>query len=400
MEIKKPYLFTEINDNFFNFLVVEYDEELDFKVIHSKSVKSEGVTFGEIMDLDSCFKIIQKSINEIEKEINFVFNKVTIISEFLNLKCINVSGAKKLNGAQITEEDISYILNNIKKLVVDNEPHESILHLFNSNFVIDNVNSKKLPVGLFGEFYNQHLTFYLLPKIDLKNLKFIFNRCKINIERIFLKSFVEGVSLINKQKINSKFAIINIHKNKSNISFFDNFSPIYSENFKFGSDIIIQDVSKICSFSFDTAKKIIYENNFDEVNKEIDKKYLSEKYFGTKKFRKISFSHIKNIIDARIEELVDLIYENNINLKIIKNQNSLAYIYFQDDNILKNLILSFKKNFSNLENLESLKQSQGERMNACMSSAELLGKGWEKEAIPITQSKKSIISRIFSSFFQ
>ena len=49
MEIEKPYLFTEINDNFFNFLVVEYNEELDFKIIYSKSVKSEGVSLGKFL---------------------------------------------------------------------------------------------------------------------------------------------------------------------------------------------------------------------------------------------------------------------------------------------------------------------------------------------------------------
>ena len=400
MEIEKPYLFTEINDNFFNFLVVEYNEELDFKIIYSKSVKSEGVSLGKIFNLETCFEIIQKNINQIEKEVNFIFNKVTVISDIFNLECLNISSGKKLNGAQVTEDDISYILNNIKKLVVDNEPNKSILHLFNSNFVIDDVISKKIPIGLFGEFYNQHLTFYLLSKTDLKNFKSIFNRCKINIERIFLKNFVEGINLINKEKINSKFALINIYGKKSNISFFDNLSPIYSENFKFGSDIIIQDISKICSFSFNTAKKIIFENNFDQIDKNLNKKYLPEKYFDETKFRKISFSHIKNIIDARIEEITDLIYENNINLKEIKNKNDLVYIYFQDEGIFKNLVLSFKKNFSNLENFKSFKQTKDELMNACISSAELLGKGWEKEAIPITQSKKSIISRIFSSFFK
>ena len=38
-------------------------------------------------------------------------------------------------------------------------------------------------------------------------------------------------------------------------------------------------------------------------------------------------------------------------------------------------------------------------VSAILGTAELVGKGWEKEAIPIIQSKKSIISRLFSSLF-
>ena len=44
--------------------------------------------------------------------------------------------------------------------------------------------------------------------------------------------------------------------------------------------------------------------------------------------------------------------------------------------------------------------TQDEHLNACLMSAELIGKGWEKEAIPTIQTKKSIISRIFSIFFK
>jgi len=37
--------------------------------------------------------------------------------------------------------------------------------------------------------------------------------------------------------------------------------------------------------------------------------------------------------------------------------------------------------------------------NASIGAAELIGKGWEKEAIPVIHPKKSIISSFFSRFF-
>ena len=36
MEIDQPYLFVEINDKNFNFLVVKYDENFDFKIVYSR----------------------------------------------------------------------------------------------------------------------------------------------------------------------------------------------------------------------------------------------------------------------------------------------------------------------------------------------------------------------------
>ena len=109
-------------------------------------------------------------------KINFTFKRATIISDQNTYKCINVSGYKNLSGSQITDGDISFVLNNIKKIISDNQPNKTLIHLFNSKFVLDKNSIEKIPIGLYGEFYNQHLTFSLLPKNDLKNLKLIFKK--------------------------------------------------------------------------------------------------------------------------------------------------------------------------------------------------------------------------------
>ena len=44
--------------------------------------------------------------------------------------------------------------------------------------------------------------------------------------------------------------------------------------------------------------------------------------------------------------------------------------------------------------------TQDDHFESCISSAEILSKGWEKEAIPIIHQKKSLISKIFSTLFK
>ena len=41
-----------------------------------------------------------------------------------------------------------------------------------------------LPIGLFGDFYSHELSFNLINKNDLKNLKNIFNECNLKIKNI------------------------------------------------------------------------------------------------------------------------------------------------------------------------------------------------------------------------
>ena len=63
MEIEKPHLFLEINEKNFIFLVVKYDEDFNFKVIYSHSIKSEGILDGKITNIESSSKIIKDCLN-------------------------------------------------------------------------------------------------------------------------------------------------------------------------------------------------------------------------------------------------------------------------------------------------------------------------------------------------
>ena len=397
MEIHKPYLFIELNDKKFIFLVVEYNEENNFKILESTQINSEGIMNGKIINADISSKVIRENIDIIEKKIKFNFKNVTIINNQDNFQCINISGYKKLDGSQIQNQDISFILNNIKNLINENEQNKSLVHLFNSNFILDNNIHDNLPVGLYGEFYSQHLTFFLLPKNELKNIKLVFNKCDINVERIISKKFVEGIDLIKEN--NNSFTIINLGKNKSHISVFINSSFVYSESFSFGTDIIMRDVSKICSLDMDIVKIIFAEVSFDKISKDSSNEYLNNKYFKNSTFRKISLLHLRNIIEARVNEIIKLTHQKNINLKYLNTQNENIYLKFQDSNIFKNCKIIFEKNYDNKNKIKFISLNEEEYLTGCLNSAELTSKGWEKEAIPIIQTKKSLISRIFSTIF-
>ena len=51
----------------------------------------------------------------------------------------------------------------------------------------------------------------------LKNLKTLFNRCNLSVNKIILKSFIDGIKIINKVK---KDTFIKINLKKDSIIFF------------------------------------------------------------------------------------------------------------------------------------------------------------------------------------
>lgn len=405
MKINKPNLIILLNTEEIVLFVMQLNKDLNCKILDKKIIKSKGIKNGKVIDANSSSEIIRQAIEEIEKKINHNFKNVDVISSQNDLKCINVSGFKKLNGSILKNDDVSFILNNIKKTILENETSMSLIHIFNSQFLLDDNVTDNLPIGLHGNLYTHQLTFFLVPKNDIKNIKLVFSKSNISLDKIILKNFVEGTELISNEN-NDSFVKIKILSETSHISYFKNSCLVYVQNFNFGFNILLRDVSKVCSLSLDNVKEIFSNINFDEISTLNQNEYLDKKYFKDELFRKINLSNIKDIVEARIKELINLMYEKNINFRSFKNNKNLIYlsiensnISLENSNISKNFSEIFKNNFVKSENIRFLNYQEDYNEKLCISASDLINKGWEKEAIPVVHLKKSLVSRIFSSLF-
>ena len=399
MKLNEPYLIISLNDNQIIFFIISYNKNKDHKLIKSITVDSKGIQNGKIVDVEIVSRLIKKNINFIEDELDHYFSTASVIINPNNINCLNVSGYKKLNGSQVSKEDVTYILNDIKKSILSNEEQDSLVHLFNYSFSLDSDNLENLPIGLFGEFYNQNMTFFLVNKNILKNIKLIFNNCGINIDRTILKPFVEGISFQLTNKTNTNFTTISLEYKNINISLFKNRSYAFTQDFDFGIDLIVKDISKLCSLKINEVDFFLKEIDLKILLENDEDSYLDKVFFSTSPYRKIKHRLILEIIVARLDELIEICYDKNSNLNYLRKSNDTIYIIVDNFEYYKNIQFALQKN----KLIDSMfvfgKNIEDNSLFILNGAAELVSKGWDKEAIPSAQLKKSIISAFFSRLF-
>jgi len=398
MQIDHSTLFIEINDKNYIFVAGIQDENQNLKVIEKIITPSTGINKNKLISIDQASEEIKKNVSIIEKKLNYTFKDVTVVIDNFDYSCINISGFKKLNGSQVLKENISYILNSLKLAVTENEKQKTILHIFNSKSVLDGINVENLPIGLFGDFYSHELTFFLIENNDLKNIQKIFNKNNLNIKKVILKNFGEGVQLINQNKDIETFLKIKISEDISYINFFDNASFRYSEYFNFGTDIIFRDIEKICSLDNEIIRRFL-SNSFSNKRSFNENEILEKNYFTKGNFRKIRKKLISDIADARIDEIIDIVFNKNINIEFLKRNKIKIYLTIKDKQIFENFKERFKSYFSKNSNFEIYLVNDFEIDELIMNIANLSIYGWKKEAIPTTKLKNSLITRIFKSLF-
>ncbi len=386
-------LIIELDNDKIKYAVFKTNEDLDYKLLTNKISKNAGIKKGKIFDFEYSTKIINNDLHEIEKNVNRVFKNITVVLNQKDIFCTNLCGFKKLNGSKVEKRDLDYILNEAKNSVSGNQKNNSILHILNSNFILDKTKQEKAPLNIFGDHLSLHMTFVSIPDNNLKNIKEIFNHSDLKIERIISKPFAENINLLNSNKKLKNFISINIGNELSTVSLCQDSSLVFFKTFPFGSNSIYNDINQLCSLSKNEAKIVI--ENLDN-NKST---YIDKKFFINSDYKKLSLNHFKEIINARVKEMIDYTFNNNKDINYYEKKIGKINIFFEDINIYKNLGEIFKKYIDVKDEKILVENFTYNDFGTLYGAAELIFKGWPNEALPLSIKKKSIISGFFDRFF-
>ena len=397
MEKHSHVLMVEVSNFDYIFIAGKTIDDTNFKLISQEVISIEYDNENTLRNFELDYNIIKKNIYSIEQRLNCIFKEVILIVDTFDCKIINFSGFKKLNGSQLVKENITYILNLLKSKVNELETKRKILHIFNSNYILDKKSTKNLPIGLFGNFYSHELSFFLIDNNDYNNLQNIFNKCNLRIKKFISKSYIEGTLLINKFQLDTFFKI-KIEKKNSQIIYFENSALKFRQNFNFGSDMIIKDIAKITGLNYETIINLFKSSKF--TNKKEDQELIEKDFFTGQNYRKIKKQLIIDIAEARMKELAEIIIDKNINTKSFRNKNTPIFLMIKDQIVSEKLKNSLKFFFIDEKYSDKNIIKNYVSQELYDNAFNLVQFGWKKEVVPVIHEKKSIISRFFSNIFK
>ena len=219
----------------------------------------------------------------------------------------------------------------------------------------------------------------------------------MKLKKILIKSFLKGANISDSFKNKETFFHIKINEKKSKIFYFENNSFKFEQNFEFGTDIIINDISKVTSLKTDTVKIIL--NKIDLRNNISENELIKKELFESDVFRKIKEKLIYNIASARIKEIIELMLTKNVNFLNYNKVSNDVFFEIDTKSQLINLEGIFERIFSMYGNynLIPIKSLTSENLINIVNN--LVHFGWKKEAIPVLQVKKSVFARFFDKIF-
>lgn len=383
MNSNEPVGIIELGSKNLKCLIFKINNNNDSEILSAILAPLDGVHNDVVMNLKKASESIRSSIANAEKKAKVSLKKIYVIFEQPDFLCTRFSKHKKIDDSKIHRHDIEFLLKEAKKQLILNDKNQSIIHIFNHNYIVDGKIFIEEPIDVFADSLTHEMTFITAPKNNLRNINQIFLDCDIEIERLISQTFALGVELFNSEELKSGVVLINLGLKKFSLGLFKNLALVHSITYPIGIDHISNDISKVCSLSLQESLTVrdnidfSFENNlylFDKHN------YLKKDFFIDSKFRKISKDLIFKIIKARTDEIFGILKKQLLIAGF--NFNSGIDIFFTGEGSnLNNIENSFKLFFGTNTNIVKKNNSEKE-FEACLGGIKIITEGWETEAIP------------------
>ena len=400
MNSEAPIGIIELGDVNIKCIIFKINDNNNAEILSTSITDSEGIHNDIVINLKKASNAIRSCISSAEKKAKISLKKINVIFEQPDFLCTRFSKNKKIDGSKIYKDDIEFLLKEAKKQLTLNDKNQSIIHIFNHNYIVDGKMFVDEPIGVFADLLTHEMTFITTKKNNLKNIKQAFIDCDIEIERFISRTFTLGVELLDNKKLQLGSILIDLGFEKTSFGLFKNLAIVHSITFPIGINHIAKDIAKVCSLNLDESNNIINSINFSlKSNQNIfdENEYLKNNYFINSNFRKISKNLILNVIKARLDEIIDRLNKQMI-VPGFNSYSTISFVLYGGSNLI-----DVEKYFANFfgPNLKRIDKDKDLEKNfvSCLGAIKIIKDGWETEAIPEmvdnTIEKSGLFAKIF-----
>ncbi len=319
------------------------------------------------------FNLIEKA----EKNLGKHLNEISLVLDSPSILSLDFAIKKNYENKKITNQDIDYLINESEQIINKYNKSKEILHTIKSQIIIDNEMIEDF------EFITKNvknlvieLKFILINKSNLDFVRNLLLKKHISIKNIFCTSYLKSLGLLNKLNIRDYTSFIDIGLKKSSLTIFNDKKLLFLNNTHIGGHHITKDISQVLNIDYRKAEaeKLKFSKKNKIENNSEDKELL------------------KNIINSRLEEIIELLF---FDCPLVKNKafNSSLKLYFigYGSKVLNKNLLSFESELGFINEMSIIEE---EKRDCCDEAAKF------KKNIEKIQPVKRKISLENKGFFE
>jgi cell division protein FtsA len=269
---------------------------------------SEGVVRGIVSNIDKTVDAIKRAIRMAEEQSGISIGVVNVGIAGQHIKSLQHSGiiTRVTIDNEITTEDVNRLTNDMYRLVTP--PGSEIIHVMPQDYKVDYEEGIIDPVGMSGVRLEGNFHIITAQSNAINNINKCVTKAGLEIDQLILEPLASSMSVLSDEEKEAGVALVDIGGGTTDLAIFKDNIIRHAAVLPFGGNIITSDIKQGCMVMQNQAEQLKVKFGKAIADEASDNEIVSIPGLRDRTPKEISLKNLAFIIEARMEEIIELVY--------------------------------------------------------------------------------------------
>lgn len=289
-------------------MVGRKNEHGKLEVLGTGKVESIGVLRGVVSNIEKTVNAIAEAIKEAERRTGVEIGVVNVGIAGQHIKSLQHRGILTRDSLhdEISQQDISDLISDMYKLVLP--PGDKILHVIPQEYIVDNEQGIVDPVGMSGIRLEANFHIVTGQITATKNIYKCVQKAGLEMAHLTLEPIASSAAVLSDEELEAGIALVDIGGGTTDLAIFHEGIIRHTAVIPLGGKIITNDIKEGCNIMGEQAEKLKVKFGSAMADHVTENRIITIPGIRGRSHKEISELNLARIIQARVEEILDLVY--------------------------------------------------------------------------------------------
>lgn len=282
--------------------------------------ESTGVKRGMVFNIDQTVDAIKRAVAQASEQSKVEIKSVNVGIAGHHIKSLQHRGIliRENANVQISDQELDKLKQDMYKIGIS--PGEEIINVIPQEYIVDDEPGIRHPKGMLGNKLEANFHVIIGQTSAVKNIIQCIEYAGLKMENMILEPIASAAAVLGEDEKEAGVAIVDIGGGTTDIAVFYDSIIYHTAVIPFGGNIITEDIRQGCSIIKKHAEEIKVKFGSAVANENSEDEVVSIPGIRGREPKEISFKNLASIIQARLEEIFDLV---NFEIQKVNSEHKL-----------------------------------------------------------------------------
>jgi len=286
-------------------IVCEITHNDKIEIVGIGSHPSRGLKKGVVVNIESTVQSIQRAVEEAELMAGCEIHSVYAGIAGSHIRSLNSHGIVAIRDNEITASDVERVIDAARAVAIPAD--QKILHILPQEFIIDNQEGIKEPIGMSGVRLEAKVHMVTGAVSAAQNIIKCVRRCGLEVDDIILEQLASSHAVLTEDEKELGICLVDIGGGTTDIAVFTDGSIRHTAVIPIAGDQVTNDIAVALRTPTQYAEEIKVKYGCALTQLANPEETIEVPSVGDRAARRLARQTLAEVIEPRYEELFTLI---------------------------------------------------------------------------------------------